>query len=450
MYAEDTIAAIATPRGFGGIGIVRISGPLAGEIATRVFVRDRPGQWASHQLYHGHLVDQAGVTLDSAMAVLMRGPHSYTGEDILELHCHGSPVVLEQALEAVLGGGARAATAGEFSRRAFLNGKMDLVQAEAVADLVGARSEEAARGAADQLCGRLSQCMRDLRRILIDAKASLEAQIDFSDEDLTFADNHAPHLLSQAKTRIDQLLETYHHGRLLRQGVHVAIVGRPNVGKSSLLNALLGEERAIVTSTPGTTRDVIEESTQFEGIAVVLSDTAGLRAAPSEVERLGVDRARQVAEQADVRLLVLDRSLQPDTPDALFDVERTVAVLNKMDLPSRWSEDAVAGLRQKFPVVEISATEHTGLEELRRVILQAIGGAPRETLPILTRTRHRDALAKARESLGLASAALRKGVPVDLVAVDLQAALDQISSVTGAITSEDVLDAIFAEFCIGK
>jgi len=450
MYAEDTIAAIATARGPGGIGIVRVSGPLAEKIAATIFVPDRRGEWQSHRLYPGRMLDSDGTTIDAAMAVIMRQPRSYTGEDVLELHCHGSPVVLERTLQAALQAGARPATAGEFSKQAFLNGKIDLVQAEAIADLVSARSPAVARGAADQFFGCLSRYLEDLRAELIDVKAKLEAQIDFSDEDIAFDDSQLPSLVVGVATRVEQLLQTYRHGRLLRSGIHVAIVGRPNVGKSSLLNALLGENRAIVTSTPGTTRDVIEENAAFEGIEIVLSDMAGLRDAPTEVEQIGVDRAKQVAQTADIRLVVLDRALPPDAPDEWFDVDHTIAVLNKIDLPSAWRDEDVEQLRQKCPVVEVSATEFEGLEDLRGAVLAEIGEMPSAELPVLTRTRHRDALAKALESLRLVSAALQENMPVDLAAVDLQAALDHIGSVTGAVSSEDVLDAIFAEFCVGK
>ena len=450
MYAEDTIAAIATARGPGGIGIVRVSGPLAEKIAAALFIPDRRGDWESHRLYPGCMLDSDGTTIDAAMAVIMHQPHSYTGEDVLELHCHGSPVVLERTLHAVLQAGARPATRGEFSKRAFLNGKIDLVQAEAIADLVNARSPAVARGAVDQFFGCLSRFLEELRTELIDAKAKLEARIDFSDEDMAFDDNQLPSLVAGVATRVEQLLQTYRHGRLLRNGIHVAIVGRPNVGKSSLLNALLGENRAIVTATPGTTRDVIEENTTFEEIEIVLSDTAGLRDAPTDVEQIGVDRAKQVAQTADIRLVVLDRALPPDAPDEWFDVDHTIAVLNKIDLPCAWRDEDVEQLRQKCPVVEVSATEFDGLDDLRGAVLARIGELPSAELPVLTRTRHRDALGKALESLRLVSAALKENIPVDLAAVDLQAALDHIGSVTGAVSSEDVLDAIFAEFCVGK
>jgi tRNA modification GTPase len=450
MYAEDTIAAIATARGPGGIGIVRVSGPLVERIADRVIARSFPLGWESHRMYPARLLRHDGVTIDRVLAVLMRAPHTYTGEDVLEVHCHGSPAVLDRALEAVLQAGARPAVAGEFTKRAFLNGKIDLVQAEAIADLVSARSEETVRMAADHLLGGLSRRLDNLRRQLIDVKANLELQIDFSDEDVAVDESEVLRTLEGAAREVRSLLGTYRHGRLVREGIRVAIVGRPNVGKSSLLNALLNNDRAIVTPIPGTTRDVIEENADFEGIAVVLSDTAGLREVPDEIERMGVERARQVAQAADVRLLVMDRSLPPDVPAEMFDVDHTIAVLNKIDLPSVWREGDVLELRAHCDVVEVSATKGLGLDAVREAVLAIAGGQPVDGVPTLSRARHRDALAKVDDYLTAAVASLKEKTPVELVAMDVQGALDHIGSVTGIVTNEEVLDLIFSEFCIGK
>jgi tRNA modification GTPase len=450
MYAEDTIAAIATGRGPGGIGIVRVSGPLAERIAAAVLVRGGEPGWESHRLYPARLLGPDGVTIDRVLAVLMRAPQTYTGEDVLEVHCHGSPAVLRCALAAVFQAGACPAVAGEFTKRAFLNGKIDLVQAEAIADLVSARTEESARMATDHLLGGLSRRLESLRHQLIDVKAKIELQIDFSDEDVEVYEAEMVRDLQAAAGEVRSLLGTYRHGRLVREGIRVAIVGRPNVGKSSLLNALLGDERAIVTPIPGTTRDVIEESADFEGIAVVLFDTAGLREVADQIERMGVARARQVAHTADVRLVVMDRSIPPDLPTEMFDIDHSIAVLNKIDLPSVWRESDVAKLRAYCSVVEVSALTGLGLDVLREAVMQLAGSGPVDGLPILSRVRQRDALAKVDACLTTAVASLREKTPVDLVAVDVQSALDHIGSITGIITSEDVLDIIFAEFCIGK
>ena len=450
MYVEDTIAAIATPPGSGGIGIIRVSGPAAESIATEVFRRTPDGPWQTHRLYHGRIVEQNGSFLDEALAVLMRAPSSYTGEDVLELHCHGSPVILRLALQSILRLGARPAGPGEFTKRAFINSKLDLTQAEAVIDLVRARTPESASQAADQLFGGLSRSLAALRHQLIRVKAHLEACIDFGDEDLNVDEAATADSLAEAVRQIDALLSSYARGRLLRHGLQVAITGRPNVGKSSLLNALLGEDRAIVTPTPGTTRDVIEESADFGGVPVVLRDMAGLRDAAGEVERIGVERARRVVEEADVVMLVLDASLPPESPAEYVDDERAIIALNKIDLPCAWAETDIAALEARYRVARVSAKEHLGLDGLRHTVIERTGTRARDAAPTLTSSRQHDALFKVRESLCHALDAVRDTLPPDLVAVDVQAALDHIGSVTGQVTSEDVLDTIFREFCIGK
>ncbi len=448
MYEADTIAAVATAAGVGGIGIIRVSGPLAPRIADLVFRRARHRAWESHRLYHGQVVNAAGLVVDDAMAVLMRAPQSYTGEDVFELHCHGSPAVLRTALEAVLRHGARAAVKGEFTKRAFLNGKLELTQAEAVIDLVHARTAESAAQAAHQLYGRLARHLDDLRQRLIRVKAHLEVQIDFSDEDVGVDSAALREDLIVVHAAVDGLLQTYDRGRIAREGLRVAIAGRPNAGKSSLLNALLGEDRAIVTPIAGTTRDVIEESADFDGVSVILSDTAGIREAPSEIERMGVDRAHSVAQSADLTLLVIDQSVSPEPP-ILPIGPHVLPVLNKTDLPNRWS---AADLQQLIgeSFVRVSATDLIGLTDLRRAVLQRATVAPTDGAPVLTRSRQRDALLKARDALSIALEGIEDCVAPDLIAVDVQASLDHIGSVTGAVTSEEVLDAVFAEFCLGK
>jgi tRNA modification GTPase len=451
MYERDTIAAIATPPGTGGIGIVRTSGPAVERIAGAVFHRAAGGAWETHRLYHGQVVGACGSVLDDALAVLMRAPRSYTGEDVLELHCHGSPVVLRLVLEAVLQAGARPARQGEFTKRAFLNGRLDLSQAEAVGALIQARTPEGAALAVRQLAGQLSAHLDDLRARLIEIKGLLEARIDFADEDLDLDGNAIPRLLDDVRRDAEGLLGTYERGRLLRDGLRVVITGRPNAGKSSLMNALLGEERAIVTALPGTTRDVIEECADFLGVPVVLSDTAGLREAGDEIERLGIDRALFAVERSDVNLLVLDASAAPESLESFrLPDGGTVIALNKIDLPSAWEERRVAALAERFPLVRVSATERLGLDELRRAVVGVAGSLGREGTPVLTSVRQRDALGKVAAAVENALASWKRGLPADLVAVDVQAALDHAGSVTGLVTSEEVLDTIFSQFCIGK
>ena len=458
MYTDDTIAAIATPPGPGGIGIIRVSGPLAPRILAALFVRSREVDgWLSHRLYHGRIVAADSTVADEALAVLMRAPHSFTGDDVVELHCHGSPVGLRRILARVLGEGARLAEPGEFTKRAFLNGRIDLTQAEAVIDLVHARTTAAAALAAEQLSGRLSDYCADLRDRVVHLKALLEAQIDFSEEDFDVGVEELLATVDECLVPIAALLDTYQHGKMLRDGIRVAIIGKPNVGKSSLLNALLGEERAIVTSIAGTTRDAIDEAVDLDGVPVVLSDTAGLRDADAAdvVERIGMQRTAHRISEAQLLLTVLDASRALDAEDeAVLQAHagaRQIIVLNKVDLPPATAAVDVRKLANRPPIVPVSATQHTGLAELRRVLLAEISsGSTVQNVPVLSNLRHVDALTKARDSLRLARESIVTRRPSDLVAVDVQDAIDHIGSVTGVITSEDVLDRIFSEFCIGK
>jgi len=457
MYADETIAAIATPPGAGGIGVVRLSGRRCVAVADAVFAGARPAhQWSSHRLYHGRIVDDAGAVLDDGLAVLMRAPQSYTGEDVLELHCHGSPVVLRRVLARVLSCGARAAEPGEFTKRAFLNGRLDLAQAEAVIALVRARTNGAALLAAQQLTGQLSRQLDELRSRLIHLKALLEAQIDFADDEVTVEAAELFNGIDICVASANILLETYMRGRLARDGVRVAIIGKPNVGKSSLLNALLGEERALVTPIAGTTRDAIEEAADFDGIPVVLTDTAGLRQMEhaDPIERLGMQRTNGKIAQAQLLLPVVDASAPLDAEDlAVLQAARglpAVVVLNKIDLGAPVID--LGCVTNGTPLVQVSATQRLGLTELRRAVVDAVaGGAQMEQHgPLLANERHYAALTQAVESLRLARESVESGQPADLVAVDVQDALDHIGAITGVVTSEDVLDRIFSEFCIGK
>ncbi|MBI4515149.1 MAG: tRNA uridine-5-carboxymethylaminomethyl(34) synthesis GTPase MnmE [Deltaproteobacteria bacterium] len=473
MYASDTIAAVATPPGAGGIGIVRLSGPHVGEIAARMFrAQAQPATWASHRLYRGSVIDAQGRTLDEGLAVIMRAPHSYTGEDVLELHCHGSPAGLRRVIMAVLAHGARLAEPGEFTRRAFLNGRLDLAQAEAIVELIAARSEEGAAIGADHLAGRLSHALNEIRQGLLDIRARIEVQIDFSDEDVRVDQGELTADIERAHTQVVALRDSYRHGKLVRQGLRVVITGKPNAGKSSLLNALLRAERAIVTSIPGTTRDVIEEAADFHGIPVLLSDTAGIRQPGDSVEQLGVSRARAKLAEAEVVLAVFDRTRPLDRDDAevaalarglLFPgsekrepprqlLRQVVAVLNKSDLPAVIGEGELCDQLGLKPAVNVSAVTGAGLDALRAAVVTAVEQQSEvpANQPIVTLTRHHDALAKAGTALQLALDGVRQCQPLELVAVDIQRAADQLAEITGSLTSEDVLDRIFAQFCIGK
>jgi tRNA modification GTPase len=449
VYTPDTIAAIATPPGPGGIGVIRVSGPAAAAFATRVAHRLRPGPWRSHHLYRAQLCGMDGTALDDGLAVLMRAPHSYTGEDVVELHAHGSPVVLEQILAALFAAGARPARAGEFTQRAFLNGKLDLTQAEAVMALVEARTADGAVAAAGALFGGLSARCAAIRDALVRARAHCEARLDFGDEELDLDEKTLVDELLRARRHISDLLAGAPRGALTRNGLRVVLSGRPNAGKSSLLNALCGEERAIVTAFPGTTRDAIEAQTDFDGIAVTLVDTAGRRETDDAVERLGVARAEAAVATADLVLVVLDAT-RPFGEQRVLLSQASLVAVNKSDCPSAWSQDERQELDASCAPVAISATEPRGLDALRAAVLGCAGVQWGDNVPPLASARQCDALAKAEASLSGALEAAAAALPVELIAVDVQAALDHIGAVTGSATSEDVLDAVFREFCIGK
>lgn len=456
MYVGDTIAAIATPPGRGGIGVVRISGPESLALVAEVFRPSGDGGWRSHRMRHGWVVDTRGHEMDEALAVRMQAPHSYTGEDVIELQCHGSPAVLRHVVERLLAAGARLAEPGEFTERAFLNGRLDLAQAEAVVDLIEARGTQAAAIAAGQLHGGLSDALATVRSNLVDLKALLEVQIDFADEEVSLDPHELVALQKSAADALDTLIASYEHGRQARDGARVAIVGRPNVGKSSLLNALLGEERAIVTAIAGTTRDIIEESVEIAGVPVILSDTAGLRAdAGDEVERIGIERTGAAIQRAHLVLLVVDGS-QPLTEadrQALHASagSRRLIVVNKSDLPVRIDLPSLA-TAEAAALVRVSAQRHEGLGELRDAVGELLQQdlPPLESQAVVANVRHRDALVKAREALAATATGLDAGQPADIVAVMVQDALDRIGEITGIVTSEDVLDRVFSRFCLGK
>lgn len=459
MYAADTIAAIATPAGPGGVGIVRVSGPNALRIASRLVHGTTPSnRWTSHRLYRGQITDEAGNAIDHGLAVVMASPRSYTGEDVLELHCHGSPVALRRVLAAALHCGARLAEPGEFTKRAFLNGRLDLAQAEAVIDLVRAPGSMAASVAADQLAGRLSAELARVRESIVQVKSLLEAQIDFAEEDFVVDRDDLLDPLDAAVRHLQTLIASYRAGKLARDGIRVVIAGKPNVGKSSLLNALLHEERAIVTPAAGTTRDTIEELADIDGIPVLLTDTAGLRPLQEAdpIERLGMERTSAKLKEAEVRLLVLDASAPLDEADrailALPEGSAEIIVLNKVDLPRGIEAEQVAAPRRQRPVIEVSAKTGEGLDRLRLGIVEAVdGGALVDvSATVVTNLRHVDALTKAMEALEQGRRSIDEGHPPDVVAVDVQDAIEHIGAVTGVVSTEEVLDRIFSQFCIGK
>ena len=448
MY-KDTIVAIATPPGQGGIGVVRLSGPEAWSIASRLF----NGTLEDRHAAYGHVRDpETRAVIDEALVTPMKGPRTYTGEDAVEISCHGSPVALQKVVGAALRLGARAASPGEFTLRAFLNGRIDLAQAESVLDIIQAQSDASLRLAVQGLQGRLSERIGAVRERLLQVQAYLTACIDFPEDEVESQIDIKPRdLLQAAKAEIATLIASADSGIVYRQGVRTAIVGRPNVGKSSLLNRLLGEERAIVTAVPGTTRDTVEETVSVQGVPFHLVDTAGIRETKDAVEAMGIERSRKAAGKADLVLVVIDASA-PLTNDASALIEMAkgkpaIIVANKCDLPMK------ARLAElPSPVVRISALTGAGMDALHEAMaIAALGGKVATTDAVLvTNERHKAALQKALAHVEAAARTLAEKAPEDFITIDLAAALGALGEITGESATEEVLDRIFAQFCIGK
>lgn len=455
MYIRDTIAAVSTPPGNGGIGIVRVSGDQAAAIGDTVFKPVHNGGLVSHRFYFGSVSNpETGEIIDEAMAVLMRAPRSFTREDVLELHCHGGWLVVENVLALVLSCGARLADPGEFTRRAFLNGRIDLVQAEAVMDIIGSNTEAALQLAQKQREGLLSRRIDDIRGLLLKALALVEAYIDFPEDDLGDADMKLINeSVERALAMLNELLSSFDEGRILRDGVSVLIIGKPNVGKSSLLNLIMNENRAIVTHIPGTTRDVIEETVIINGLAVRLLDTAGIRHTDDLVEQEGINRAMEKIPLADLVLFVLDasRSFSPEDQH-IFDAlsgSRVIVVINKTDMPRQLHipESIRIGTQ-----IEMAASSGDGIDALKYAVsdyFKRDTSTDRRELVAISRTRHRDALVTSESVLRRFVAGLNQS-NLELLAIDLREALDSVGSVTGQTTNDEVLDQIFSSFCIGK
>jgi tRNA modification GTPase len=459
MYVQDTIVAQATAAGRGAVAIVRISGPSAIKILQAIWrpVSEKPLK--RRELRLGDVIDpESGAQIDRALATIMRAPKSLTGEDVAEIQCHGGSYVARRIVALAMARGARMAEPGEFSRRAYLNGRIDLAEAEAVADLVDARSEAALHQALAQLSGALSERVVRLRDEVIGIRAHLEAEIDFSDEDIALPSREEiAKSIALLRHEVVTLADTFTRGRIVREGIHAAIVGKPNAGKSSILNLMLGAERAIVTPTPGTTRDVIEDSVAIGGVAITLADTAGIRESSDEIERLGIERSARAANDADLLLLVFDGSRRFEDDDAriikLAANRAGVALLNKRDLRQHLT---IAELREcglELPVLEVSALVPEDAARIRAELQRtsdALTAVPAADEVAISRERHRDALVCAVAALEAAEESALAAMPPEMIAVDIMAAGDALGQITGAVTSEDVLDAVFREFCIGK
>ncbi|HPQ80982.1 MAG TPA: tRNA uridine-5-carboxymethylaminomethyl(34) synthesis GTPase MnmE [bacterium] len=464
---KDTICAVATPPGSGGLGVVRISGPEAKGILSRLWRGRKPvSNFRPRTLYFGDIIilssdspsgrTDGSILSDRVLAVFMPGPNTYTGDDVVELSCHGSQFLLERITGSIVSCGARHAEPGEFTRRAFLSGRMDLAQAEGVADLIAATGERAARLAAEQLSGRLSREIYALGKEIAAVRAEVEAAIDFPEEHIDLPGTSAvSDKIFRVKDRTDALRLTFREGRLARKGVRVAIAGMPNAGKSSIMNRLSGTDRAIVHSSPGTTRDVVEEAISIGGILFLLRDTAGLRAEACEVEALGIKRTRESIASADLVLAIVDgsRPFEPQGEEILskLDPEKTIVVINKSDLPRAFGPKDPLETRRFATFLSTSAKRGDGIEALRKEMFRRCCSDPvtQEDVTV-TSSRHKALLDETNAALSRALSSLEKGEPTEFCAHHLAGAQNSLGGITGEVTTDEILNDIFSRFCIGK
>jgi tRNA modification GTPase len=462
MTELDTIAAISTPMGEGAIAIVRLSGDEAIAIADRIFkspsgkrLKDVP----SHTIHYGHIVDpDNGQTVEEVMVSVMRAPKTFTREDVVEINCHGGLVSVNRVLQLVLANGARLAEPGEFTKRAFLNGRIDLSQAEAVIDLIRAKTDRAMTVALQQMEGRLSKLIRKLRQTILETLAHVEVNIDYPEYD--DIEEMTPRLLLEkaqyVREQIEKLLQTAQQGKILREGLATVIIGRPNVGKSSLLNALVHENKAIVTDIPGTTRDVIEEYVNVRGVPLRLIDTAGIRETEDIVERIGVERSRQMLKQADLILLVLNyHEPLTEEDERLFEMIKGmdfIVIVNKTDLPKNIDMDRVKQLADGRPIITTSLLKEKGIDDLEKAISEMFfsGSVEAGDLTYVSNSRHIALLQQAKKAVEDAISGIEAGMPVDLVQIDLRRAWELLGEIIGDTVHESLIDQLFSQFCLGK
>ncbi|UQS87237.1 tRNA uridine-5-carboxymethylaminomethyl(34) synthesis GTPase MnmE [Nicoliella spurrieriana] len=457
----DTIAAISTPPGEGGIAIVRISGEDAMKVITAIYRGKNLNQVASHTINYGHIIDPANnnETVDEVMVSVMRAPNTYTKEDVIEINCHGGIVATNRILQIVLSNGARMANPGEFTERAFLNGRIDLSQSEAVMDLIEAKTDQSMKAALNQLDGNLSHLIRNLRQDILDVLANVEVNIDYPEYD--DAETMTTKLLldkaREVRARIQQLLKTAKQGKVLRDGLATAIVGRPNVGKSSILNHLLHEDKAIVTNVPGTTRDVLEEYVNVSGVPLKLIDTAGIRETDDQVEKIGVERSRKSINSADLVLLVLNSS-EPLTAEdrellKLTSDTKRIVILNKTDLTTKIELDVVRKLVGAQNIISTSAMQADGLQSLEQRIAKLFfeeGIQNSQSNVMVTNARHISLLNQADSALNDVINGIDSGMPVDLVQIDMTRCWELLGEITGDSYNDELLDQLFSQFCLGK
>ena len=459
MFIDDTIAAIATAPGEGGIGIVRISGEKSLEVAQSIF-KSKSGKmikdYNTRTLIYGKIVDGEKV-IDEVLVAYMKGPNSYTAEDVIEINCHGGFISVKKILELILSKGVRIADAGEFTKRAFLNGRIDLSQAEAIIDVIKSKTDMAHEVAQNQLEGSLAKKIKDLRMNVTEVLAHLEVSIDFAEEDveeITYQTLEEKSL--ELRNEIKKLYDTAESGKILRDGLKTVIVGKPNVGKSSLLNSILGENRAIVTDIAGTTRDVIEEFVNIKGIPLKIVDTAGIRETEDVVEKIGIEKSRESFSTADLVIMVLDasRKLSEEDMEILESIKnkKTIVLLNKVDLEAQIELEKIKEFVSSDDIIEISALKNQGIEELQDKIESMVyqGSVKNSSNLMITNSRHKDALFKAYESINDAISAIEQRMPYDFIEVDFKNIWDYLGYINGDTVREDLLDTIFANFCIGK
>lgn len=459
MYYAGTIAAISTPPGMGGIGIIRISGDMAFEIASKIFKGRKPFDLIkSHTINYGKLINpQNGEVVDEVLLSKMQKPNTFTREDVVEINCHGGIAVLRQILEIVLEQGARPAEPGEFTKRAFLNGRIDLSQAEAVIDLINAKTCESSKAAANQLEGKLSIRIGEARKRLIGLIAHIEAAVDYPDEDIDELTGQKMYEeLCKIREMLVKTVQSFEKGRILREGINAVIIGKPNVGKSSLLNELAGKNRAIVTDIPGTTRDIIEEYVNIRGVPVKITDTAGIRETEDMVERIGVEKAERAIEAADLIIMMVDASAGVNEEDLrILDKvkdKRAILLINKIDLVP---ENALKSIEEKLhgrEFIKTSLKEEIGIPDIEREIeaLFIKGDISFGSEVIVTNVRHKELLDESIENIDNAVNAYKSGIPLDLITIDIVNAAESLGGITGESVSEDVIHEIFSKFCVGK
>lgn len=460
---DDTIVGIATPAGSGGIGIIRLSGEEAITIVDKVFItkKQKPlKDLKSHRIYYGHLVDQKedGHIIDEVLVSLMRGPNTYTREDVIEINCHGGMLMVQKIMQLLLTKGARIAEPGEFTKRAFLNGRIDLSQAEAVMDVINAKTDMALKTGVNQLEGGLHDKMKDLRQNLLEMIAAIEAAIDYPEYEVEeqptvdYIYKESNELLK----RLRALKKTAQTGKILKEGITTAIVGKPNVGKSSFMNALLKEKRAIVTDIPGTTRDVLEEFVNLEGVPLRIFDTAGIRQTEDVVEKIGVEKSKDYIERSELIVFVLDSSTPLEEEDfKIIDMignQKVIVVLNKNDLPRQLDLKVIEEKLPQAKTVDLSAKEEIGFDDFVKVVkdIFLLGEIDVNENTYITNVRHKDALIKAEESLNNVLESIDMGMPEDCFAIDLKSCHEHLGEITGDSVSDSIIDQIFSQFCLGK